>query len=147
MSQKDVPSLDDLGIAPSTKEAPAKKPAPKKTTAKKTALEPPAPNDPNDGEKFSWVLIPEKSKETDLDYVPVGVNGEMLQLQRGSKIILPERFLKALDNAQTPVYKKDPEGGDRKITAMVQKVSYTVLSPATREEFLEMKTAGRLSKK
>jgi hypothetical protein len=133
------PTLEDLGDVKAESE---KKPAPKKTpTTKKPAAK------KTIEEKFFLVKVPEKARENDLDFIPVGVNGEVLQLQCGSEVVLPERFLFAMDNAMTPVYKKDPEGGDRKIVGMVKKINYSKIREAKKEEFDEMKKKGALSKK
>lgn len=94
------------------------------------------------GEEYHWVRFHDKTNEQDPDDVVLGVNGEVLLIQRNEWVILPHRFLVCAENAVHPHFKQLP-GHPRKQVGTIRTWPHdTKAEPATREQFLEMKRLG-----
>jgi hypothetical protein len=133
MSTQNDPQLD---VADQTSED---APEAKVTKTKSKTKEKVAPKKKK--EKCYRLFIHEKQNDQDLDYVPVGVNGEVLQITRGTEVVIPERFKEVLEHAKYPVYRVKP-GQTRKVTSWVRKVPFDVLGEATYEEYEKMRKSG-----
>ena len=92
-------------------------------------------------EKFHRVKFQNKSHANDPDSVELACNGEVLQIQRGVEVVIPERFKEIADHAVEPQYRQVP-GEERKVVGEVRRWPYDWYGEATREEYLQMKAAG-----
>jgi len=107
-----------------------------------TREEPKATGDASDTEKYFWVRFQDKRTKEDPDDVELGVNGEVLQIQRDKWVILPERFLECAKNAKYPHWVQEP-GRPRKKAGTILLWPHDVKDePATREQYLAMKAQG-----
>lgn len=88
------------------------------------------------GEKVYWVRIRPASNNvsTNARVAMPGVNGEMLQLRRGKRYAVPERFLRAMDATMHPT-SRHVLGQDRMETMWVQDDDYEVMGEATWDDF------------
>lgn len=64
---------------------------------------------PNQANKRTVVI---HKTDTDKDDVVVGVNGKLIQIQRGKPVELEEHFIEALKHAKIETIVKDPDTGD-----------------------------------
>lgn len=126
-----VETSEDAAVVEET--AAEEKTKKKKTSSKKTKKV--------EQEKCYRIFVHEKQSDQDLDYVPVAVNGEVLQITKGTEVVVPQRFKEVMENAKYPVYRVKP-GEDRKVTSWVRKVPFDVLGEAPYEEFEKMRDQG-----
>jgi len=54
--------------------------------------------------KYFWCEIAPRSSETDQHVVPLGVNGHIIQVTRGQRVILPESHIEVAENAKRIEY-------------------------------------------
>lgn len=82
-------------------------------------------------------------KRTDGDqfYVEAGVNGKIMQWQRGVRTGLRSDYREVIDNAFVPKFKQLP-GEDRKSIGGLKPFTYTIHRKISEEEYMEMKKAG-----
>ncbi|MFA5187349.1 MAG: hypothetical protein WC551_12795 [Patescibacteria group bacterium] len=92
-------------------------------------------------EKFFRIKPHAKSRPDDDENVVVSVNGEILVMERTKECVIPERFVVALQNARSPVFKQMP-GESRKIEGEIMTFPFDILSEGTEEEYLTMKRTG-----
>ncbi len=92
-------------------------------------------------ERFYNVRFQEKGNPNDPDDVMLSVNGETLIIQRGIKVIIPERYKICADNATYPVFRQLP-GKTRKQMGRVKVFPYDLLGESSRNEYLVFKQAG-----
>ena len=92
-------------------------------------------------EKFYRVRFAAKSHPNDEDVVTLGVNGEMLVIQREQDVVIPERFLEVANHAIVPQYRQLP-GLARKVVGKVQTYPYANLGEATESEFIRLRNEG-----
>jgi len=88
-------------------------------------------------EKYYEVEFAPMTQENELPYHYIGVNGEAVQVQKGSRVVLPERFLRAADDAKVMQYSRRGEP-----IGEVSRCQYREIREATREEYLKMKAEG-----
>ena len=128
LQEADVAVEDlDFGVEPDV-EPVVEKPAPTKAV-----------------EKFFRVKIDQKTRDDDEDRVPCSVNGEMLYLRRGESIVLPERYIRCLDDALIPIYSGRSGSDGRQQIGLQRRVGYTLLGEATEEDFKELRRKGVLA--
>jgi len=108
----------------------------KKKTADVKESSPESEEIPVVEEKYFEVYFLDKMHDDDLEYHYLAVNGEALQVTKGTNVIVPERFLVVADNALIKQYKKG------KVVGEVSRVPYRLGREATKEEFLKMKREG-----
>lgn len=87
-------------------------------------------------ERYWEVYFLDKRDDSELDYHFLAVNGEALQVNKGSTVILPERFLHVADNAVIKQYKKGRPAGE------ISRCPYRKNREATEAEYLKMKKDG-----
>jgi hypothetical protein len=87
-------------------------------------------------EKYYEVHFLDRQNEKDLEYIPLGVNGELIQVQCGADCIIPQRFLEVADHAVIDKYRKGKKVGS------VSRAPYRILREATKAEYLKMKQEG-----
>ena len=92
-------------------------------------------------EKFYWVRFGAKRHPHDTECVPLGVNGEILQIQREQKVAIPERFLEVARHAEYLHYTQKP-GETRKASSKIRLYPFDVLGEATENDYLRMKREG-----
>lgn len=92
-------------------------------------------------ETFHWVRFHNKSNPMDPDEVVLGVNGEVLVIQRNQRVPVPKRFLEVADHARYRHFTQEP-GKDRKMDREIHKYPYDILGTATRGDFLGWKQKG-----
>ena len=93
-------------------------------------------------EEAYWeVVFAEKTNENETTDVPLCVNGEVLVIQRGKPVIIPQRYLECADHTKHEIISQDP-GKDRKTVAWVQTYAYTKIRQASKDEFTRFKQAG-----
>lgn len=92
-------------------------------------------------QKYFRVKFAAKSNPQSADQVTLGVNGELVVVQREKEVVLPEKFLEAADNATVLQYKQLP-GEPRKIVGKVQTFPYVKIGEASEAEYLKMKSEG-----
>ena len=92
-------------------------------------------------EKYYLVIFQPKSSPEEERDVSLSVNGSTLIIPRNVETIIPERFKVCADNAVTTRYEQRP-GESRKISGEVIKFPYMLKREATKEEYMEMKSAG-----
>jgi len=94
-------------------------------------------------ERYYRVRFHEKAVDHDTDNVPLCLNGEVLNIQRGVEIILPGRFKEVADQTVYPKFSLNP-GEDLKVKAKIKTYGYDVLGEATADEYFEKKAVGDL---
>lgn len=92
-------------------------------------------------EKYFEVIFNAKAAENDPEDVMLGVNGELLNIKRETKVVLPKRFLEVADHASETKWKQLP-GQPRKKVGIVKRYPYTVLGPAKEEDYRKAKAEG-----
>lgn len=92
-------------------------------------------------ETYWRVIFQMKSNPMEPNDVILGVNGEILNIQRGKEVIVPKRYLEASDHAYYETFSQMP-GEDRKITARVSVYPYTILGQSTEEAYFSQKRDG-----
>lgn len=137
MATRNVPQLSDAGNETSVEVGAEETPVQEEKKATKKKAE---------REVCYRLFIHEKQNDQDLDYVPVAVNGEVLQITKGTQVVVPARFREAMEHAIYPVYRKVP-GESRKITSYVRKVPFDVLGEAPYEEYQKMLREGTAAHK
>jgi len=88
-----------------------------------------------------WAM---KSNPTDIETVRIGVNGEVLQWQRGVPTIVPEPYLMAAKNSVITKFTQEP-GKGRKISSRIERFPFEMdhdKSEATYAEFRKDFLAG-----
>lgn len=96
---------------------------------------------PSDIDVVWWVIFSEKSATHQTRDVELGVNGEMLVIQRGKRVPVPEKFLEVADHAKYPIWKQEP-GEVRKVAGYVLTYPYQKLDRATLKDFTDFKKDG-----
>jgi hypothetical protein len=88
----------------------------------------------NSKTRFFKVIWAAKSNPNDPNAIRLAVNGETITFKRSVECIVPEPYL---DNARHAVYPKFTQepGKGRKVVAYIERFPFTVLGPATFEEF------------
>tara|TARA_R100000655_G_scaffold109485_1_gene164123 strand:- start:33 stop:554 length:522 start_codon:yes stop_codon:yes gene_type:complete len=84
--------------------------------------------------KFWWVKFAPKSNPNQENQVTLGVNGEMLVMQRNVEVIIPSSYLEVCDHAVVAQYRQMPGEPRRKI-GEVKTFPYQLLRPGTQKEF------------
>lgn len=92
-------------------------------------------------EKYWWVTFNERSNETDPEDVQLSVNGETLIIQRGKKVIIPDRYKECAEHALIQKFVQLPDK-PRKHLSPIMKFPFTTHGEATEAEFRKMKTEG-----
>jgi hypothetical protein len=87
-------------------------------------------------EKYWEVYFLDKRDESELEYHYLAVNGEALQVTKGTTVIIPERFLVVADNATIKKYKRGKAVGE------VSRCPYRKIGKSTKAEYLKMKREG-----
>jgi len=93
-----------------------------------------------ESEYYRVRFSPKSSADQDDDVI-LSVNGETLIIQRDVETIIPKRFRICADHARYPKYVQLPDQ-PRKIVAWVQFFPYQMISPATEEEYKELREEG-----
>ena len=94
--------------------------------------------------RYFRVRFHERESSTEMPNVVLGVNGEILVIQRNVEVIIPEPYLRV---AQSAVIRYNyPEAGENSKTKVKHfaqsRCACDVLGEATEEEFLKMKKEG-----
>ncbi|OGW44454.1 MAG: hypothetical protein A2Y66_01805 [Nitrospirae bacterium RBG_13_41_22] len=92
-------------------------------------------------EKYYWVQFNERQNESEEKDVILGVNGEFLVIERGKKVIIPERYKECADHTVRQVFTQRPNE-PRKNVGTVQLYPYASFGEATKQEYLKMKNEG-----
>ena len=93
-------------------------------------------------ETFAEVIFSHKADKGDTNDVELSVDGQVLTIQRGKKVVLPSRFLECADHGWHHHYEQVP-GKTRKIAARIQTYNYTVIrSDVPASEYFKMKKEG-----
>jgi len=87
-------------------------------------------------EKYWEVYFLDRAHDLDLEYHYLAVNGEALQITKGTTVVVPERFLTVADNAVEKKFKKGRPAGE------VSRCPYRRIREATKAEYLKMKKEG-----
>ncbi len=93
------------------------------------------------GEKYIRIRFQAKSHPNDTEDVPLGVNGEILNIQREKEVVIPERFVEVAQHAEQVYYKTVP-GEKRKVPTKVITYPYTILGEASEADYLNLKREG-----
>ena len=124
---------------------PAKKAREAVKTETQEAVEPTVtvnpPYVPPPKEKFWEVMFHEKSNPNDTNDVTLCVNGENLLIQRGKRVVLPDRFLECARHTKYPTYSQEA-GKDRKIVAWITTYPFEKISESTEETYKRQKRSG-----
>lgn len=108
-----------------------------KLTAGDDALEPQGTLDEQGfPPQYSWVTIFAGRDTQDLPYVPIGVRGYVLKVQRGVKVAIPDVFKHVLENAVEEVTVR-AEGG--LITRPAHRFAFSVHGPCSPAEYQEFR--------
>jgi len=97
-------------------------------------------------EKYFKVIFADKSSPNDTKDVVLSVNQEILHIQRGKEVVLPERYLECADHATYPQYRQEPNQ-PRKVVGHIMTYPYHKIGPGTEQEFLQMRRDGTLKNK
>jgi len=92
-------------------------------------------------ESYFFVQFQEKASEQDLDLIPLGINNDVIMCRRGQKIVLPKTYMEVADHAIFRKFVAVP-GQPRKVESVVKRFPYSVLGPATRDDFVKMMKSG-----
>lgn len=92
-------------------------------------------------ERVDWVMFHAKRHPSEPDDVVLGVNGEVLQLQREVEFPLPYRFQVAATNTKYPHFRQVP-GELRKTVGTIWAYPFDVLRPSSLADFQRFRTAG-----
>jgi len=92
-------------------------------------------------EKYYLVQFNEKATPWDTDDVILAVNGEILQIQRGVKVIIPERFKVCADHATYPHFTQMPNE-PRKEVGTIKTYPYSEYGEVTEMEYKKMLAEG-----
>ena len=92
-------------------------------------------------EKYFWVRFDAKRSINDSDDVVLSVNGEVRNIKREEKIVLPERYLVCADNTTYPHFTQMP-GEPRKIVGRIKVYPYDRIGEATEKEYRDMLAEG-----
>jgi hypothetical protein len=92
-------------------------------------------------ETYWKVMFHQKSNPMEPNDVIIGVNGEVLQMQRGKEVVVPKRYLEASEHAYYESFSQMP-GEERKTTARVSVYTYTILEQSTAKEYFAQKREG-----
>lgn len=97
--------------------------------------------DPKPKEKYYRVQFNMKSNPNDEEDVTLGVNGELLVIQRGVQVIIPGRFKECADHATYPHFTQKPNES-RKQVGTVMIFPYSTLGEATESEYRKQLREG-----
>ncbi len=97
-------------------------------------------------EKYFWVRFDPKSHANDQERVMLGVNGEILTIDREVNVILPGRFIEVAEHSVVQKFKQEP-GKERKTLGETRTWPFRITGTATEEEYLRMKAIGDASEK
>ena len=92
-------------------------------------------------EKYWHVMFSDKTSPNDTDDVELSVNGETLVIQRGVKVIIPDRFKVCADNATYQQFTQVP-GKPRKLRGTIKVYPYQLMGEASQKEFFDLKRKG-----
>jgi len=93
-------------------------------------------------EKFYWVRFHDKTNQQDPDHVELGVNGEVLKIQRNKWVILPARFLECARHAVHPHFQQVPGQPRKQVGTLVTWPHDVRQEHATRGQYAEMLAEG-----
>ena len=100
------------------------------------------PRPKSDGaEKYYRVVFNHKSNPNDEHDVTLIVNGAPLVLQRGVKVIIPERYKECADHATYPYFTQKPNEA-RKQVGTVMVFPYSLIGEATEKEYRTLLKEG-----
>jgi len=120
-----------------TEEDPHRTPQEREAAAIKAKLDSTA-----EDEKFFWVRFHDKANTQDPDHVELGVNSEVLKIQRNKWVILPARFVECARHAVHPHFEQIP-GKLRKQVGTIRTWPHDIRQElATREQYAEMLAEG-----
>ena len=93
-------------------------------------------------ERFHKVMFVERMSENETRDVQLMVNGEVLLIERGKEVIVPERFLECAQHTKQPRYKQMPNQ-PRKVVGYIQTYAYHILEKDVGEAaYKKMKNKG-----
>lgn len=105
-----------------------------------------APKPTKIAEKYYKVTFSMKGRPDDDEDVTLVVNGETLLIQRGKRVIIPERFKECAEHATYPIFRQKPNES-RKQVGVMQTFLFSVDGEATEEEYKKQLADGnRISK-
>lgn len=97
-------------------------------------------------EKYWKVIFTPRSNENDTEDVPLTVNGDVLQCQRGVETIIPNRFKEAADHTLIPLFTMRPNEPRKEIGSKLL-YPYSLIGEATEAEYRKMLREGNLKTK
>nr|DAI68049.1 MAG TPA: hypothetical protein [Bacteriophage sp.] len=93
--------------------------------------------------RYFRVRFHERESSTEMPNVVLGVNGEILVIQRNVEVIIPEPYLRVAQSAVIRYSYPEPGDKETKVKHFAQsRCACDVLGEATEEEFLKMKREG-----
>ena len=93
-------------------------------------------------ERFHKVMFVERMSENETRDVQLMVNGEVLLIERGKEVVVPERFLECAQHTKQPRYKQMPNE-PRKVIGYIQTYAYHILEKDVGEAaYKKMKAKG-----
>ena len=92
-------------------------------------------------EEYLKVVFNAKASPNDPEDVMLGCNGELLNIKREEPVVLPRRFLEIADHASETKWRQEP-GKPRKRVGVVKRYPYSVIGPATKQEYEKAKREG-----
>jgi hypothetical protein len=92
-----------------------------------------APKEPK-AEKFFWAEFNPASDKREPEQVKIVVNGTTIQIPRGVRCPIPERYLEAARNTRIPIY-KHVKGQGRVYDRDMQRFTFSTFGEATKEEY------------
>ena len=119
----------------------AKKSTTSAKSAKAMSPKPATKGEAKKQEPYFQVRFHDKSHANDADDVILSVQGEILQIERGEIVTIPERYKVAAENAQIPQFKQVPNE-PRKITGHVKSYPFDLIGPGKSEDFLLARKEG-----
>ena len=95
------------------------------------------------GKKYFWVRFHERNSTTEPVNVTLGINGDILVIRRGEKVILPEEYVE-LARSCVIKFTGPVLDGSKNIRKQVTmpRCPFDMLGEATEEEFFKMKKEG-----
>ena len=93
---------------------------------------------------FEVEFFPPSSPE-EPQQLSLGVDGWVIVVTRGQRVMLPENHLRVADSAKHKVFKIQP-GADRQVVGEVHRAMHRVLREVPRDEFMAALKAGNLTR-
>jgi hypothetical protein len=90
-------------------------------------------------EEYTWVTLQPGNNKKDLSYVPIGVNGHIMQVTRGKKVPLPNAYVHVLENAVTEITESSM---NEFVTRPAQRFNYTSHGPCSKDEYQAFRAAN-----